>query len=50
MQAVNNMDDVNDYRDVSEKPINRDEVEKLYVGGRQVDANVIEYLGLWLPA
>ena len=32
------------------KPISRDEVEKLYVGGRLVDADVIEYVGLWLPA
>ena len=39
-----------EYPDGVEKPINRDEVEKLYVGGRLVDADVIEYLGLWLPA
>jgi hypothetical protein len=32
------------------KPISRDEVEKLYVGGRLADADVIEYVGLWLPA
>ena len=39
-----------EYPDGVEKPISRDEVEKLYVGGRLVDADVIEYVGLWLPA
>ncbi len=32
-----------------EKAIDRDEVEKLYVGGRLVEADVNEYTGLWLP-
>lgn len=38
-----------EYPDGVEKPISRDEVEKLYVGGRLVDADVNEYVGLWLP-
>ena len=38
-----------EYPDGVEKPISRDEVEKLYVGGRLADADVIEYVGLWLP-
>lgn len=33
-----------------EKTITRDEIEKLYVGGRLVEADVIKYVGLWLPA
>lgn len=32
-----------------ERPIIRDEVEKLYVGGRLVEADVNEYVGLWTP-
>ena len=39
-----------EYPDGVEKPISRDEVEKLYVGGRLADADVIEYVGLWSPA
>jgi hypothetical protein len=31
------------------RPISRDEVEKLYVGGRLKEDDVIEYVGLWLP-
>ena len=38
-----------EYPDGVEKSITRDEVEKLYVGGRLADADVIEYVGLWLP-
>lgn len=38
-----------EYPDGVVKPITRDEVEKLYVGGRLVDADVNEYVGLWLP-
>lgn len=38
-----------EYPDGVKKPISRDEVEKLYVGGRLADADVIEYVGLWLP-
>lgn len=38
-----------EYPDGKVKPISRDEVEKLYVGGRLVDADVNEYVGLWLP-
>ncbi|NOX92994.1 MAG: hypothetical protein GXP18_11255 [Gammaproteobacteria bacterium] len=33
-----------------EKMISRDEVEKLYVGGRLAEADVNAYVGLWLPA
>lgn len=29
--------------------ISRDEVEKLYVGGRMVEADLNQYAGLWLP-
>ena len=32
-----------------EKTITRDEVDKLYVGGRLADADVIQYVGLWSP-
>ncbi len=39
-----------EYPDGVEKPISRDEVEKLYVGGRLVEADVNAYEGLWLPA
>lgn len=39
-----------EYPDGVKKSISRDEVEKLYVGGRLVDADVIGYVGLWLPA
>lgn len=35
--------------DGMERPIERDEVEKLYVGGRLKEADVIEYVGLWSP-
>lgn len=31
------------------RTITRDEVEKLYVGGRLVEADVKEYTGVWLP-
>jgi hypothetical protein len=31
------------------KPIDRDEVEKLYVGGRLVEEDVKQYKGLWSP-
>jgi hypothetical protein len=34
----------------TEKTISRDEVEKLYVGGRLVEADVVKYEGLWSPA
>ena len=30
-------------------PISRDEVEKLYVGGRLVEADVNQYTGYWFP-
>lgn len=39
-----------EYPDGVDKPISRDEVEKLYVGGRLVEADVNAYEGLWLPA
>ena len=39
-----------EYPDGVERPISRDEVEKLYVGGRLVEADVNAYEGLWLPA
>lgn len=29
--------------------VSRDEVEKLYVGGRLAEADVNQYIGLWLP-
>jgi hypothetical protein len=32
-----------------ERTITRDEVDKLYVGGRLADADVMQYLGLWSP-
>jgi len=32
-----------------DQPISRDEVEKLYVGGRLKEADVNEYTGLWTP-
>lgn len=35
--------------DGAERPISRDEVDKLYVGGRLADADVMQYLGLWSP-
>lgn len=38
-----------EYPDGVDKPISRDEIEKLYVGGRLVKADVITYEGLWLP-
>ncbi|MCF6336422.1 MAG: hypothetical protein L3J84_00515 [Gammaproteobacteria bacterium] len=38
-----------EYPDGVKKTIDRDEVEKLYVGGRLVEADVNEYVGLWLP-
>lgn len=38
-----------EYPDGVERPISRDEVEKLYVGGRLVEADVNAYEGLWLP-
>jgi hypothetical protein len=31
------------------RPITRDEVENLYVGGRLAEADVIQYTGLWCP-
>jgi len=38
-----------EYPDGVEKTIDRDEVEKLYVGGRLMEADVNGYVGLWLP-
>lgn len=38
-----------EYPDGVDKPISRDEIEKLYVGGRLVEADVITYEGLWFP-
>ena len=38
-----------EYPDGEEQAISRDEVEKLYVGGRLVEADVNEYVGLWTP-
>jgi hypothetical protein len=38
-----------EYPDGVDMPISRDEVEKLYVGGRLVEADVNEYVGLWSP-
>jgi len=38
-----------EYPDGAEKVIDREEVEKLYVGGRLVEADVNEYVGLWRP-
>jgi len=38
-----------EYPDGVERPISRDEVEKLYVGGRLVEADVNTYTGLWTP-
>lgn len=35
--------------DGAERPITRDEVDKLYVGGRLAEADVMQYLGLWSP-
>jgi hypothetical protein len=32
-----------------EKPITREDVDKLYVGGRLAEADVMQYLGLWSP-
>ena len=39
------------YQDTNgaERAITRDEVDKLYVGGRLADADVMQYLGLWSP-
>jgi hypothetical protein len=37
------------YPDGVDKAISRDEVDKLYVGGRLVEADVNEYVGLWSP-
>ena len=33
----------------NEIQITRDEVEKLYVGGRIAETDVMQYLGLWTP-
>lgn len=38
-----------EYPDGVKKPISRDEVEKLYVGGRLVETDVNTYEGLWTP-
>jgi hypothetical protein len=38
-----------EFPDGVEKTISRDEVEKLYVGGRLAEADVNEYVGLWGP-
>jgi len=40
------------YQDIdgSERLITRDEVNKLYVGDRLAEADVMQYLGLWSPA
>jgi len=38
-----------EFPDGVEKTISRDAVEKLYVGGRLVEADVNAYVGLWLP-
>ena len=35
--------------DGAERPITRDEVDKLYVGGRLAEADVMQYLGMWSP-
>ena len=32
-----------------EIPITREDVDKLYVGGRLAEADVMQYLGLWSP-
>ena len=32
-----------------ERAITRDEVDKLYVGGRIAETDVMQYLGLWSP-
>ena len=32
-----------------DKLISRDEVEKLYVGGRLAEADVMQYTGQWIP-
>ena len=32
-----------------ETPITRDDVDKLYVGGRLAEADVMQYFGLWSP-
>jgi hypothetical protein len=39
------------YQDVDgvERPITKDEVDNLYVGGRLAEADVMQYLGLWSP-
>lgn len=39
------------YQDASgiDKLISRDEVEKLYVGGRLAEADVMQYTGQWIP-
>lgn len=38
-----------EYPDNVTRAISRDEVEKLYVGGRLAEADVNEYVGLWSP-
>jgi len=40
------------YQDIdgAERLITRDEVNKLYVGDRLAEADVMQYLGLWSPA
>jgi hypothetical protein len=38
-----------EHPDGVERAISRDEVEKLYVGGRLVEADVNTYVGLWIP-
>lgn len=35
--------------DGEERPVSRDEVEKLYVGGRIAEADVNQYAGFWQP-
>jgi hypothetical protein len=35
--------------DGAERNITKDEVDKLYVGGRLAEADVMQYLGLWSP-
>ena len=39
------------YKDANgiDKLISRDEVEKLYVGGRLAEADVMQYTGQWIP-
>lgn len=35
--------------DGADRPITREEVDRLYVGGRLAEADVMQYLGIWSP-